>query len=94
MSNSGSDGPCWDIQAARSLYSIDRWGASYFDINEEGHVVARPLQEVGATVDLTDVIEEAKGRGSEVSFADSVSGHPAASRRIDQPGLSQFDRRV
>ncbi|MFO1497810.1 MAG: biosynthetic arginine decarboxylase [Verrucomicrobiota bacterium] len=53
----------WDIQAARSLYNIDRWGARYFDINEAGHVIARPLQECGASVDLTDVIEEAKGRG-------------------------------
>ncbi len=53
----------WDIQAARNCYNIDRWGAKYFDINESGHVVARPLQEAGATVDLTDVIEEAKGRG-------------------------------
>ncbi|MBU6400516.1 MAG: biosynthetic arginine decarboxylase, partial [Verrucomicrobia bacterium] len=55
--------PTWDIQAARSLYNIDRWGARYFDVNDTGHVVARPLQEAGATVDLTDVIEEAKGRG-------------------------------
>src|ERR1044071_8716854 len=53
----------WDIQAARSLYNIDRWGARYFDINDAGHVVAKPLQENGATLDLTDVIEEAKGRG-------------------------------
>ena len=53
----------WDIQAARSLYNIDRWGARYFDINEGGRVVAKPLQESGASVDLTDVIEEAKGRG-------------------------------
>jgi arginine decarboxylase len=53
----------WDIQAARSLYNIDRWGAKYFDINEGGRVVAKPLQESGASVDLTDVIEEAKGRG-------------------------------
>jgi arginine decarboxylase len=53
----------WDIQAARGLYNIDRWGAKYFDINEAGHVVATPLQEAGATVDLTDVVEEAKARG-------------------------------
>src|ERR1700682_1451597 len=53
----------WDIPAARSLYNIDRWGAKYFDINDAGHVVARPLHEAGAAVDLTDVIEEAKGRG-------------------------------
>src|SRR5216117_350280 len=52
-----------DIQTARNLYSIQRWGAKYFDINEAGRVVAKPLQEAGAAVDLTDVIEEAKARG-------------------------------
>jgi len=58
-----SERPPWDIQAARNLYNIQSWGARYFDINEAGHVVARPLQEAGASVDVTDVIEEAKGRG-------------------------------
>ena len=53
----------WSIEAARNLYNIHRWGAKYFDINEQGRVVARPLQEAGAAVDLTDVIEEARGRG-------------------------------
>jgi arginine decarboxylase len=53
----------WDIQAARNLYNIDRWGARYFDINDGGHVVAKPLQESGTSVDVTDVIEEAKARG-------------------------------
>jgi arginine decarboxylase len=63
MSNDAADSKPWGIPAARSLYNIDRWGADYFDINEAGHVVAKPLQETGARVDLTDVIEEAKGRG-------------------------------
>src|SRR3989475_3200449 len=61
MNDSGR--PPWDIQAARNLYNIQSWGARYFDVNEAGHVVARPLQEAGASVDITDVIEEAKGRG-------------------------------
>ncbi len=55
--------PPWDLAAARSLYYIDRWGAGYFDINEAGHAVAKPLQDGGAAVDLTDVVEEARGRG-------------------------------
>lgn len=55
--------PPWSIQAARNLYSIQRWGAKYFDINEEGHVVARPLQENGASVEISDIVEEAKARG-------------------------------
>lgn len=63
MSESASSGASWTIQAARSLYNIDRWGAKYFDINEEGHVVALPLHENGCAVDLTDVAEEARARG-------------------------------
>ncbi len=63
MSEPISDNAPWSIPAARSLYNIDRWGAKYFDINDAGHVVATPLQEAGATVDITDIIEEAKGRG-------------------------------
>lgn len=53
----------WSIEAARNLYNIHRWGAKYFDINDAGRVVARPLQENGASVDLTDIIEEARARG-------------------------------
>ena len=53
----------WDIQQARDLYNVRRWGAKYFDINDAGHVIATPQQEAGAAVDLTDVIEEAKARG-------------------------------
>lgn len=63
MSNSTDATPPWDVQSARDLYNIHRWGAKYFDINDAGHVVARPLQDVGTAVDITDVIEEAKARG-------------------------------
>src|ERR1019366_771098 len=63
MSNSTGGSEPWDIQTARNLYNIHRWGAEYFDINDAGHVVAKPLRDAGACVDLTDVIEEAKGRG-------------------------------
>src|SRR5580692_871879 len=63
MSNANDGAQPWDIQSARNLYNIHRWGAKYFDINEAGHVVATPQQEAGAAVDITDVIEEAKARG-------------------------------
>ena len=63
MSNSTDANSPLNIDAARALYNIRRWGAKYYDINEAGHVVARPLQEAGVAVDLTDVIEEAKARG-------------------------------
>src|SRR6476619_3958098 len=63
MSNSTEGNQPWDVQQARNLYNVHRWGAGYFDINEGGRVVARPLRETGASVDITDVIEEAKARG-------------------------------
>jgi len=63
MSNPKEPNGDWDVQAARNLYNVQRWGAKYFDINDAGHVVARPLQDAGAPVDITDVIEEAKARG-------------------------------
>jgi len=62
MSNSTDGTEPWSIQRARNLYNITV-GAEYFDINDAGHVVAKPLRDAGASVDLTDVIEEAKARG-------------------------------
>ena len=63
MSNLSEGSERWDIQCARNLYNIHRWGADYYDINEQGRVVARPLRDTGASVDITDVIEEARARG-------------------------------
>src|SRR5438876_3586646 len=63
MSNSDHATEPWDIQSARNLYNIQRWGAKYFDINDAGRVVAKPLRDAGASEDLTDIIEEAKARG-------------------------------
>lgn len=62
MSDHSDADASWSVEAARNLYNIQRWGAKYFDINDAGHVVAMPLLENGATVDITDVIEEAKAR--------------------------------
>src|SRR6516164_8689239 len=63
MSNSSEANQPWDVPEARNHYNIHRWGAGYFDINDGGRVVAKPQREAGASVDLTDVIEEAKARG-------------------------------
>jgi arginine decarboxylase len=81
MSESAADGPAWDIQAARNLYNIPGWGSKYYDINDAGHVVAWPLQEAGASVDITDVIEEAKGRG--LKFPLLIRFHDILRHRVE-----------
>jgi arginine decarboxylase len=63
MNNLSDANESWSVQDARNLYNIHRWGADYFDINDAGHAIAKPLRDAGASVDLTDIVEEAKGRG-------------------------------
>src|SRR5208282_2368603 len=91
---SSTTGP-WDIQAARALYNIHRWGAQYFDINEAGHVVAMPLRENGAVVDLTDVIEEAKGRGLKfpvlIRFQDILRDRVEALNQAFAASIAEFN---
>ena len=94
MSNPTDANGSWDIQAARNLYNIHRWGAKYFDINDAGHVVARPQQEIGAAVDITDVIEEAKGRGLKfpllIRFQDILRHRVEAINQAFRNSISEF----
>jgi arginine decarboxylase len=32
----------WTVDDAKALYSVDGWGAGFFDVSEAGHVVVRP----------------------------------------------------
>src|SRR6059036_2867524 len=93
--NQTDAGPPWDIQAARNLYNIQRWGAKYFDINDAGRVVARPLQESGASVDITDVIEEAKARGLKfpllIRFQDILRHRVESINMAFQSSIAEFN---
>ena len=51
------------IQEARELYGIDDWGAGYFGINDEGHVVSHPTGEEHLSVSLPEVIAKLKHQG-------------------------------
>jgi len=95
MSNPNDVAQPWDIEAARALYNIQRWGAKYFDINNAGHVVAKPLQDAGASVDITDVIEEAKGRGLKfpllIRFQDILRHRVEAINQAFRNSIAEFN---
>jgi len=95
MNNLNDPARPWTIESARGLYSIQRWGAKYFDINAAGHVVAKPLQEAGATVDLTDVLEEAKSRGLKfpllIRFQDILRHRVEAINKAFQNSIAEFN---
>ncbi|GAC1651541.1 MAG: biosynthetic arginine decarboxylase [Gemmatimonadaceae bacterium] len=54
----------WSIEAARTLYNIEGWGAGYFDINAQGHVVVRPRSgEIGRELDLFELGRDLEEQG-------------------------------
>ncbi len=54
----------WTIANARQSYNIAHWGSRYFDINDQGHVIARPVQSrQDAMIDLYDLAGKLKQQG-------------------------------
>ncbi|MEW6353613.1 MAG: biosynthetic arginine decarboxylase [Pseudomonadota bacterium] len=54
----------WTIEQARELYNVAHWGGGYFDVNERGHVVARPTRAPDhAGIDLYALSAEIKAAG-------------------------------
>ncbi|WP_374335479.1 arginine decarboxylase [Leeia sp.] len=42
----------WSVAQSRSVYGIRQWGAGFFDINDQGHVLVRPHGKGGHALDL------------------------------------------
>ena len=54
----------WTIADARALYNIEGWGAGYFDVNDQGHVVVRPDPDrPSVSVDLRDLARDLEEQG-------------------------------
>lgn len=54
----------WDIDKARQIYNVANWSCGYFDIDAEGHLVARPNgQTDAAEIDLYALTFEIKEQG-------------------------------
>jgi arginine decarboxylase len=85
----------WDIEAAISTYNVDRWGGDYFTINEAGNVAARPLQENGGTIDILEVVNEARERGLSfplvIRFQDLLRHRVESVNRAFTAAMAEFD---
>ncbi|HYV97560.1 MAG TPA: biosynthetic arginine decarboxylase, partial [Gemmatimonadaceae bacterium] len=54
----------WSIEQSRDLYSIDGWGAGYFDINDQGRVFVRPdIARPERTLDLFELANDFEAQG-------------------------------
>ena len=66
------------IEIAKSIYNVERWGEGYFNIDNNGEVVATPLRKKEAgTINLPDLVSHLKQQGLSlpilVRFTDILS---------------------
>ena len=87
----------WDVESAIATYNVDGWGGGYFTINGNGNVIAKPLQENGGSIDILEVVNEARARGLGfplvIRFQDLLRHRVEAVNRAFQNSITEFGYR-
>ncbi|HJX98752.1 MAG TPA: biosynthetic arginine decarboxylase [Chthoniobacterales bacterium] len=85
----------WDVDAAIATYNVDGWGSGYFTVNPEGNVVAKPLQENGGSINILEVVNEARARGLSfplvIRFQDLLRHRVESVNLAFQNAITEFD---
>src|SRR6202022_2317105 len=79
----------WDVESAIATYNVDGWGGGYFTVNAEGNVIAKPLQENGGSINLLEVVNEARTRG--LSFPLVIRFQDLLRHRVESVNLAFQD---
>ncbi|MDH5457838.1 MAG: biosynthetic arginine decarboxylase [Nitrospinota bacterium] len=53
----------WTVEKSLELYNIEGWGAGYFGINAEGHMVVRPDKSSQHSIDLKRLVDDIHLKG-------------------------------
>ena len=89
--------PEWDIEAAINTYNVDGWGSGYFTVNAGGNAEVRPLQEGGGSIDVLEVVNEARARGLGfplvIRFQDLLRHRVISINRAFQAAIGEFGYR-
>ncbi len=89
--------PDWDIESAISTYNVDAWGNGYFSVNQAGNVIVKPLQDAGGSIDLLEVVQEARARGLGfplvIRFQDLLRHRVETVNRSFQAAMQEFGYR-
>src|SRR5215212_11141556 len=84
----------WDVEAAVSTYNVDGWGSGYFTVNAAGNAEVRPLQERGGSIDILEVVNEARARGLGfplvIRFQDLLRHRVEAVNRAFHSAMTEF----
>src|SRR5258708_18513946 len=84
----------WDIESAIATYNVEGWGEGYFTVNSSGNVEAQPLKNDGGSIDLLEVVNEARARNLGfpllLRFQELVRHRVEATNRAFQSAISEF----
>ena len=73
---------------------MDGWGTGYFSINAAGNAEVRPLKEEGGSIDILEVVNEARKRGLGfplvIRFQDLLRHRVESVNRAFQTAMSEF----
>jgi len=87
----------WDVESAIATYNVDRWGGDYFSINGNGNVEVRPMQDAGGSIDILEVVSEARARGLPfpivIRFQDLLRHRVESVNRAFQGAINEFGYR-
>src|SRR5438128_3427927 len=76
----------WDVESAIATYNVDGWGSGYFTVNAEGNVIAKPLLENGGSINILEVVNEARSRG--LSFPLVIRFQDLLRHRVESVNLA------
>jgi arginine decarboxylase len=84
----------WDIESAIATYNVEGWGEGYFTVNSSGNVEARPSKDDGGSIDLLEVVNEARARNLSfpllIRFQDLLRHRVESINRAFQAAISEF----
>src|SRR6476659_7415267 len=84
----------WDIESAIATYNVEGWGEGYFTVNSSGNVEARPLKSDGGSIDLLEVVNEARARNLSfpllIRFQDLLRHRVESVNRAFQNAITEF----
>ena len=56
----------WTTVDATELYEIDRWGAGYFSVGDNGNVLVHPTKDTARSIDLKQLIDRLQKYGVKI----------------------------
>lgn len=84
----------WDVESAIATYNVEGWGNGYFTVNSSGNVEVRPLLENGGSIDLLEVVQEARARNLSfpllIRFQDLLRHRVESVNRAFQNAMAEF----